>query len=486
MHKSLNTLSQFKRILLIKPNYRGCEAWFHFIKVNFPPLNLTYIASYLVDLDVEVEILDAKVKNLSYKQIRKKIEKYKPDIVGISVFVSAAINICYDIAKIVKDYNQNCTVVFGGRHPTFVPDETLRVDEVDIVVRGEGELTFKELIFKGTPENVKGLSYRFNGKIIHTLDRPLINYSKVRFPARHLVKNNNYSMFKVRIETVETSRGCPYSCKFCTTPIINNGLWRSRPVENIISELKIISQNRRISDIFFVDDNITANTKRFESLCERIIECKKNNEINDFKFNSQIRLDALLKSPQLAKKMAEAGFWMILTGIESIREKTQKNLRKGLAFDKVLKALEILHNNNIIVSGNMIIGGDLNSTEKEIREDIKFLHKVDIEFIPFSLLTPFPGSITLKELEEKKLVITKDWSKYTILTPVIKTYKLSPEQLSKLLIYSYKELKYLNKPGRMILRVIKTRGAMFGLNPIRFLSLVLSYLKMKVFYKKIN
>ncbi|MBY9009843.1 MAG: radical SAM protein, partial [Candidatus Lokiarchaeota archaeon] len=277
----------------------------------------------------------------------------------------------------------------------------------------------------------------------------------------------------------------PFLCKFCTTPASNNGLWRPRPVENIITELKMISQNRRISDIFFVDDNITADTKRFEKLCERIIECKKNNEITDFKFNSQIRLDIMLKSPQLVKKMAAAGFWMICTGIESIREKTQKNLRKGLAFNKVLKALEILHKHNIIVAGNMIIGGDLNSTEKEIREDIKFLHKVDIEFLPFSLMTPFPGSLILKELEEKNLVITKDWSKYTILTPVIKTYKLSPEKLHKLLIYSYKELKYLNHPGRMIRRVIKTRGIMFALNPIRFLSLVISYLKMKLFYKKI-
>ena len=114
------------------------------------------------------------------------------------------------------------------------------------------------------------------------------------------------------------------------------------------------------------------------------------------------------------------------------------------------------------------------------------MHKVDIEFLPFSLLTPFPGSITLKELEEKNLVITKDWSKYTILTPVIKTCKLSPEKLRNLLIYSYKELKHLNHPGRMIHRVIKTRGILFVLNPIHFLSLVISHLKMKVFYKKIN
>ena len=150
------------------------------------------------------------------------------------------------------------------------------------------------------------------------------------------------------------------------------------------------------------------------------------------------------------------------------------------------KTLDRVGDGEGIESGNMIIEGDLNSTEKEIREDIKFLHRVDIDFLPFSLLTPFPGSITLKELEEKNLVITKDWSKYTILTPVIKTCKLSPEKLRKLLIYSYKELKYLNHPEKMILRVIKSRGIMFVLNPIRFLSLVISHLKMKVFHNKIN
>ena len=486
MQKLDNTHFLFRRILLIKPNYRGSEAWFHFLNVNFPPINLTYIASYLVDLDVEVEILDAKVKNLSYKQIKKKIEKFKPDIVGVSVFVSAAINVCYDIAKIVKSVDQNCTVVFGGRHPTFVPDDTFIAKEVDIIVRGEGELTFRELIINGTPENIKGISYRSNGKIIHNQDRSLMDYANIRIPARHFINNNKYSMFKVRVETVESSRGCPYSCKFCTTPIINNGRWRPRPVEKIITELKIISQNRRISDIFFVDDNLTADTKRFERLCERIIECKKNNEINDFKFLAQVRVDSLLKSPQLVKKMAEAGFWMILMGIESIKEEIQKDIRKGLTFNKVLKALEILHKYNIIVSGNMIIGVDLNKTEEDIIKEIKFMHKVDIDLVPFSLLTPFPGSVILRELEEKNLIITKDWSKYTILNPVIKTYKLSPEKLHELLFYSFRELKYVNQSRGMMSRIIKTRGIIFILNPIRFLSLVKSFLKMRILHKKLT
>ncbi len=476
---------KWKRILLIKPNYRGSDALFHFLNVNFPPINLTYISSYLVDLNVDVEILDAKVKNLSYKLIRKKIEKFKPDIVGISVFVSAAINVCYDIAKIVKEINPNCIVVFGGRHPTFVPDDTFKAKEVDIIVRGEGELTFRELIINGTPENIKGISYRSNEKIIHNPDRPLMDYANIRFPARHFINNNKYSMFTVRLETVESSRGCPYSCKFCTTPIINNGRWRPRPVVKIITELKMISQNRRISDIFFVDDNFAVNTKRIERLCERIIECKKNNEINDFKFLAQIRVDSVVKSPQMVKKMAEAGFWIVLIGIESVNEETLKNIRKGFTFNKVLKALEILHKYNIIVSGNMIIGVDLNKTEKDIIKEIKFMHKVDIDIVSFSLLTPFPGSITLRELEEKNLVITKDWSKFTIINPVIKTYKLSPEKLHELLFYSFQELKYVNQSRGMMSRIIKTRGIIFILNPIQIISLIKSRLKMRILHKKL-
>ncbi|MFX1445063.1 MAG: B12-binding domain-containing radical SAM protein, partial [Promethearchaeota archaeon] len=298
---------RWKKILLIKPNYRLSNADIQFVHMNLPPINLSYIASYLVDLDVVVKILDAKVANLNYKQIRKNIKKFNPDIVGITVFISAAINVCYDIAKIVKDFNPNCIVVFGGRHFISESDETLKINEVDIVVRGEGELTFRELIKKGNPENVKGISYISNGKIVHNPERSLIkDLRNLRYPARYLIKNNKYKMLTVRIETIETSRGCPYRCKFCVTPIFNKGLWRPRPVENIITELKMISQSRKISDILFIDDNFTQDTKRIERMCKRIIECKKKKEINDFKFLAQVRADSIVKSPQMVKKMAEA------------------------------------------------------------------------------------------------------------------------------------------------------------------------------------
>lgn len=478
-----NNEFHWKRVLLIKPNYRT-TGWDYY-NMDFPPINLTYIASYLTDLNVEVKILDTKVKNLNNSQIQKKIKKFKPDIVGISVFVSAALEISNTIAKIVKEVNPNCIVVFGGRHPTFEPDSTINTNEVDIVVRGEGELTFRELIIKGTPEDIKGISYKSNGKVIHNPERPLIkDFENIKFPVRELTKKNKYKMFTVRLETVETSRGCPYKCKFCTTHIFNNQLWRPRPVEKIITELKIISRNRKITDIFFVDDNLTVNPSRIENLCDRIIECKQKKEINDFKFFAQIRVDSIVKAPQMVRKMTKAGFWAVFIGIESVNEESLREIRKGFKFKKVIEALKILHENNIVIIGNLIIGIDLNESEEEIIKEIKYMRNVDVDLVSFVLLTPFPGSDTLKELDEQGLVITKDWSKYTVFYPVIKTHQLTPKQLYDLLYFSFRELKYINNLKGIAYRVLKTRGLLFVLNPRRILTLINSFLKMRSLFKE--
>ncbi|MFX0024022.1 MAG: B12-binding domain-containing radical SAM protein [Candidatus Hermodarchaeota archaeon] len=471
----------WKRILLITPNSLKVGLNFYQTRFDAPPLNLAYIASYLTDLNVEVEIIDAKVNRLSDKQLKRKIKKFKPDIVGISVTFTTVVNICYDIAKIVKEIDHKCIVVFGGQHPTAVPDDTLKVNEVDIVVRGEGELTFRELIKKGTPENVKGISYKSNGLIIHNPDRDLIkDLGTLRLPARHLIKKNKYKMFSVRFDTLETSRGCPHRCKFCYTPVFNKGLWRTRPVENIITELKVISQNRKISDIFIIDDNLTANPHRIEKLSERIIECKKKKEINDFFFTAQMRVDAIVKSPQMIKKMAEAGLCAVFIGIESPKKKVLDEIGKKISFNMALKAIEILHKYNIIIASNMIIGFDLYATEEDIKEEIKFMKKVDVDELSFNLLGPFPGTPILKEFQEKNLIVTKDWSKYTYHNPVFETYQLNQKKLRELLIYAYKEISYLNNGIRKIQRLLKLRGWLFVLNLSRIYLLVQSAIKRKI------
>lgn len=468
---------RWKKILFIMPNYRMEEAN-RFIQRIYPPIGLMYIASYLKDLDVDVKIIDAKIENLNNKQLKDRVKEYNPDIVGISVLVCSSIYVCNDIAKMVKRINKDITVVFGGRQPSMMPEKALELEEVDIIVRGEGEITFRELILKGSPIDVKGISYKSDGSIIHNPDRELMKSLKnLRYPSRDLVKNNNYTLLGMKIDTIQTSRGCPHRCRFCTTPVSMKGTWRSRPVDSIITELKIISKNKKITDIIILDDNLTASTKRIEELCSKIIECKKKGEMNDFKFYAQIRVDSVLKSPQMIKLMSEAGFWSVLIGIESVNNETLKDMNKRMSFNEVLKAIEILHSYNISVFGSVIIGFDLNATEQEIMKEINYMKKIDVDILVLNLLTPYPGTPIYEDMEHKNLIVTKDWSKYTPFKPVYHTSHLSSKKLQDLLQYAFKHHAYHKNAVGFVSRMIKARGFSFVFNPKRIISTIFAVLK---------
>ncbi|MFX0047368.1 MAG: B12-binding domain-containing radical SAM protein [Candidatus Hermodarchaeota archaeon] len=474
---------KYKRVLLVMPNFRMKEAN-RFIQRIYPPIGLMYLASYLSDLNVEVEIIDAKYHNLSNNELRNKIKAFNPDLVGISVLVSASINNCNEIAKIVKEVKNDCTVVFGGRHATALTEDTLSFKEVDIVVRGEGELTFRELIINGVGRNVKGISYKKSGKIIHNQDRELMSLDNLKFPARNQIKNNKYKLLGMRIETIQTSRGCPYRCRFCTTPVSNKGSWRSIPVEKIITELRMISQNRKITDIIIVDDNFAVNTRRIEELCSKIIEGKEKGELNDFKFYAQIRVDTILKAPEMVKKMSEAGFWSVLIGVESVNNETLKDMDKKISLRDTLKAIEILHSHNIIVYGSMIIGFDLEASEEDIIKEINFMENVNVDILVLNVLTPYPGTPIFKELDNKNLIVTKDWEKYVPFKPVIRTFQLSSQKLNDLMRYAFKKHAYHKRFRGILERLIATRGIDFILNPFRIISTIVAVLKANISINK--
>ncbi|GAH62163.1 unnamed protein product, partial [marine sediment metagenome] len=207
---------QWKRILLLVANFK--TTGYDFYDSAFPPLALEYIAAYVEDL-AKVKILDSKAANLDFFQVKKRIEKFKPDLVGLTVPVTSAIDNVLEYAKIAKLYG--ATIVIGGWHPTLAVEQTLSSPWVDILVRGEGEFTFRELIKKGSPESVNGLSYKINGKMIHNPDRQFLkNLNELKLPSRHLVEKYKYKIFNMNCDAIETSRGCPQACKFCSTNVV--------------------------------------------------------------------------------------------------------------------------------------------------------------------------------------------------------------------------------------------------------------------------
>ena len=324
---------KIQRVVLVNPNFITKSITDSF---TFPALGLESIAANILDL-VEVKIVNGKARNLNLIEIMKEVNDFRPDIVGISCCFTIGINIALKIAQESKKHGYK--IILGGWHPSFDYSEVLKYPFVDVIVRGEGEITFRELIKNRNLEEIKGISYKDNGDTINNTDRPLIkDLNKLPLPARKLRNKKSYfQIFQMPIDVIETSRGCPFKCTFCNIHLFYRGTYRTKSTERVIQELKIISSQGRGQNVFFTDDNFTANIKRVEKICDRIIE-----EGIKLDFICQSRIDVIKNNPRIIKKMSKAGFWLFFLGIESFNQKSLNDLHKKIKFRDIVEAIKIL------------------------------------------------------------------------------------------------------------------------------------------------
>jgi len=282
----------FKRVLLVKPSGRkGLSFAFDLI-----PLGLEYLAAYIQDAVEQVTIVDLELDRRTFQQC---LNIYRPDLVGFSLSATEH-NQTLKLAKTAK--RNGAVTVVGGYHPTAVPDAMLSHLQIDIVVRGEGEETLRELVEKGTPENVLGCSYRKNGEIIHNEDRPRIaDLDSIPFPARHLRQYPYKSADrKTDCDVLMMSRGCHGLCSFCCEPSMSSGCSRCRSPENVMAEILEMAKfhEYRPVSVMFGDPNFIGNARQVERLCELLMEHDLNIE-----FAALIRAEMMPNNPHKVRKM---------------------------------------------------------------------------------------------------------------------------------------------------------------------------------------
>ncbi|WP_297475675.1 radical SAM protein [Thermococcus sp.] len=418
-----------------------------------PPLGLAYLASMIRE-EHDVRIIDGIAEDLTFEDVMKILKRYDPDMVGITATTSAIYD-AYAVAKIAKNLNENVFVVMGGPHVTFTPELTMRECPcIDAVVRGEGELTFKELVDavdKGRSlKGILGLSYQEeNGKIRNEPPRPLIqNVDDIPIPSYDLLPMDKYIADKTPFGTIMTSRGCSFNCAFCSSSLQFGKRWRGHSVDRVIEELSILRYDYGRREIEFLDDTFTLNKVRAVKIAEAI-----KREGLDITWTASSRVNTF--NEKVAKAMKAGGCHTVYFGIESGSQKTLDFIGKGITPEQSLEAVKTAKKAGLQALGSFIIGFP-EETREEVETTTKFAKKVGVDFAQFTIATPYPGTRLWTYAIQNNLLLTRNWRKYTTIDPVMKLKHFTPEGIAKMLRRAY--LSFYLRPKVLLKDLLERHG----------------------------
>ena len=384
-----------------------------------PPLGILTIAAVMEDEGCEVRFFDERIAD---DALGATID-FRPDIVGISAVTPSVLR-ARELAVHIKDALPDAVVVFGGPHPTAMPEEVSGWDSVDFVVAGEGEYSFRDLcrclLRGGTPSElstVPNLCYSVEGSFVQNAMRPLLKQEeldKLPLPAFHLLnleavfKKTRHGLFQrgKRTLPVMGSRGCPNRCTFCCR--VMGSRIRYRDTDLLLSEIEEMVRNYNLDEIYFEDDNFTADRKRAHAILDSLVERKLGIYI---KFANGISADKVDR--EILEKMRKAGCYAISFGIESGSPRVLEMMRKNLSLKKVRENVRIAKSLGFLVGGNCIIGYP-GETVQDIEQSLDFFTSLDLDSMAIVNLIPFPGTEVRRICEEKGYLTPEahDWNNY--------------------------------------------------------------------------
>ncbi|MFX0033299.1 MAG: B12-binding domain-containing radical SAM protein [Candidatus Hodarchaeota archaeon] len=421
----------------------------------YPPLGILYILAYLKKEGYESILIDQHATKIPTIEVLKQLKKYDPDIVGFNTLTDINMGLrATFIAKLVKEWNPNIKTVFGNCHATFNHDRILKkYPFVDICVRGEGELTFLDLV-KSFESNrnlrdVFGITYRENGKIKVNPERSLIkNLDELPFPDREacgdVIYCQNYGGVNAdygKFTTIQSSRGCTFNCTFCCQSNLSKRIWRARSIPHIIKELEYL-ESEGYTNLYWVDDNFTNNPKRAIKLFR---EMEKNNL--EFNWVCDQRVD--LVNDLLLREMKRAGCRTISFGIESANQRILDCLNKNITPQIAVNATKKAKKSGIdFIMGTFVLGLPT-ETLVEIKKTLDFSLKLEIDYPQFHIFGAIPGTKIWDDLVNKgKINPDKYWENG------VKTLVPPLDEVKKLIRKAY--FKFFMRPKYLLEQIPRT------------------------------
>jgi radical SAM superfamily enzyme YgiQ (UPF0313 family) len=392
-----------------------------------------------VDSHHRVSIADLiLVQSQAAETVERLVHDLEPEVVGLSVMTFQRAT-ALGIARLVHRLRPSARIVVGGYDPSLAPLEYESCADVEFIVRGEGERTLCELLraLEGGSgfDTIAGLSYRSGDGFLANPDRPIARLASepLRLPDRGARVLSGYTLLGRTVDVVETSRGCTYDCSFCSIIEMRGRNFHTYSFERVLADITD-ARSRGVQTIFLVDDNITLDVRRFEALCEAIIE----NGLNDVEYMVQAMTSPIAEhGSTLAPLMERAGFRYVFLGIENVLEddlaflkasaKNAHRQRGHKIGNATITAIEHLHRHGLFVVGGLIVGNP-DDTRESVEANLEFARRyVDWPYIQHP--TPYPGTPMTREFRSRDLIVDEDVTHYDGTTAVVRTEHLPASEV---------------------------------------------------------
>ncbi len=382
------------------------------IRATFP-FSLGHLAGYLLrDERSRVQIHDEQIHPLLDGQLGQVLALMsEPKIIGLTTLTATSARV-YELAEEIKALEPQTVVVIGGVHATVLPEEGLEKGAIDIVVRGEGEETLQEIVncvHEGRDyRGLSGISYRRDDEIIHNPNRPLIKDLDSLPPFPYDLFHDDMARYP-GFESLQTSRGCPYACTFCSQRSITGRTYRYVSTERALRDIELLVDKYDAKLIRIMDDNLAVHKRRLHELLNGIIERGLHEKAS---FEAPMRGDNIDEG--ILKGLKRANFSLVTYGLETASESLMKAISKGETVEQVADAIRMTAAKGMSV-GTTVIFGLPGETSRDRWDAIKLVSSLPLDSVRFNTLTPYPGTPVYQQLSQEGKVVIKDgWENFSV------------------------------------------------------------------------
>jgi radical SAM superfamily enzyme YgiQ (UPF0313 family) len=384
----------------------------------------------------EVRVLDLVLfKPAIRKVLEETLAAFRPQVVGLSA-MTFQFDTLLRVAHFIRGRDPAIKIVAGGYHASLMAQEVTAADPdlpLDFLVRGEGEVTLRELLTQlARPEpdfsRVASLSFSQGGAWVHNPARPLLELDHLPLPRRQARLARGFYFLDLPMDVAETSRGCPYDCKFCSITQMYGHTFRKFPLDRIIADLRAIrSQGYRA--VFFVDDNITHDIEHFRRVCQAIVQ----HGLHDLVYLTQVSAVGIAQNPELVADMDRANFRIAFVGFESMDPDALKGVKKPTSPEINRRAAALLRRHRIAIIAGCIFGYPEDTRESVVR-NFRLILQLKPDMVYAQYLTPYPKTVLRREMLEAGLIVNlDDYRYYDGFTCNTRTRYLSREELYRCL-----------------------------------------------------